>query len=260
MNTELFDLAILDQSFETPRHRRHRPDIRRALRALRELLDDPEQTQKAFEIGYALDGDFFAACLPKMLASPVGRRVFREKPCLLDVLRDREALLTMPDGSFGRAYLDFIEGYQLDPGKLIELRRGTDALHAGRDEDLRWFIERCELLHDMWHVLTGYGADGWGEAALLAFTLAQRYTRGGTLLTLGASTRVVQEVGPSWLSYTWRAWRRGRNAVYLTALPYERLLPLPLHRVRHAVGIDDPAVAHPGGIVRGPQREPVPLN
>lgn len=93
----------------------------------------------------------------------------------------------MPEGSFGRAYQAHIERYDLDPGALIQLRRDTDPLHADRDGDLRWFIERSELIHDLWHVLAGYGADGLGEGALLAFSLAQRYTRSGALLTLGAS-------------------------------------------------------------------------
>ena len=113
-----------------------------------------------------------------------------------------------------------------------------------------WFVERTDLMHDLWHALTGYGADGFGEAALLPFSLAQRYSRSGLLLTLGAATRVSQGVGASWFPYLWRAYRRGRSAAYLTALPYEELLALPLAEVRAAAGIEAPEVAHPGGVLK----------
>jgi len=236
MSAPLSNASSLELSFETPR-RRHRPELRRALRALRRLLDEPDETQMAFEIGYALDGDAFAGELAKMVACPAGREVFRERPVLLDALSDRAALLAMPEGSFGRAYLDHIDRFGLVPDKLIQLRRETDAAHSARDEDLRWFVERGDLSHDLWHVLSGYGADSLGEGALLAFSLAQRYSRSGLLLTLGASSKIVRFVGPGWLGSVWRAWRRGRGAVHLSALPYERMLPLPLESVRRAAGI-----------------------
>ena len=33
-------------------------------------------------------------------------------------------------------------------------------------------------MHDLWHVVTGYGRDELGEACLLAFTYAQNKNRG----------------------------------------------------------------------------------
>jgi len=252
------DLQRLRRAYETSRPR-HRPQLRRALRALKRLLDEPDQTQNAFEVGYALDGDLAEKKLTRLLACPAGRSVFREKPCLLTALCDQQALRSLPANSFGRAYLEHIDRYGLDPAKLVQLRRETDPQHAERDDDLRWLIERDDLNHDLWHTLSGYGADGRGEGALLAFTLAQTYTRSGTLLTLGASSRLAQLVGPSWLPYLWRAWRRGHNAVHLCALPYERLLPLPLERVRQLANIEDPKTAHKNGVLRDPD-PPTPPN
>jgi hypothetical protein len=48
--------------------------------------------------------------------------------------------------------------------------------------------------------------------------------------------------------------RRGSSAVNLTALPYEQLLPLPLETVRRAARIEEPATAHPNGILCGAVR------
>ncbi len=233
------------------RPRRHRPEWRRAFTALRQLLEDAERTHLAFEITLALDGGTAANSLERMLAHREGRRLLREQPSLLGALGDREALEAMPDGSFGRAYLEHIDRYGLEPGKLIELGRNAGGDSASDDPDIVWAAQRGNLEHDLWHVLTGYGADPLGEATLLAFSLAQTRSRANLLLTLGASLRTVRVIGLSWIPYVWKSWRRGRAAVCLSALPYEKLLPIPLDEARAIAGIEPPEVAHPGGILFG---------
>jgi len=229
---------------------RHRPQWRRAIRALRGLLREPEHTELAFQITEALDGNVAEKGLLRMLAHPEGRRLYEERPSLLDALADREALARLPDGSFGRAYLAHVERYHLDTTKLVEL--GREIHGSGNHEPaLRWFAERSSLMHDLWHVLAGYGADHLGEAALLPFSLAQQGGRAGALLPLGASSRVVRNVGLRWLPFAFRAWLRGRRAVCLAALPYEELLALPLRDVRAAAGIEPPEQAHPRGVLSG---------
>jgi ubiquinone biosynthesis protein COQ4 len=234
------------------RPHRHRPQWRRAFAALRQLLDDAERTHLALEIGVALDGGTGAGVLERMLAHREGRRLLREQPSLLAALRDREALQAMPDGSFGRAYLEHIDRYGLETEKLVELGRNASGGDGESDDpDIRWASQRGSLSHDLWHVLTGYGADPIGEATLLAFSWAQTGSRANLVLTLGASLRAVRQIGLSWLPYVWKAWRRGRSAVCLAALPWETLLPLPLDEVRAIVRVAPPEIAHPGGVLRG---------
>ncbi|MDJ0786317.1 MAG: Coq4 family protein [Myxococcota bacterium] len=236
-----------------PRARRHRPQWRRAFAALRQLLRDAERTYLAYEITLALDGGTGAGILERMLAHREGRRLLREQPSLLDALTDRAALEAMPDESFGRAYLDHLDRYGLRVDKLVELGREAGGDFESEDPDIRWASQRGNLCHDLWHVLTGYGADPVGEATLLAFSWAQTGSRTNALLTLGATARTVSQYGPSWLPYVWKAFRRGRSAVCLAALPYERLLPLPLDDVRAVAGIEPPEVAHPKGVWSGTQ-------
>jgi len=231
------------------RRRRPSPQWRRALRALRNLLDDPDRTEFAFEVFEALDPDQHARSLSCMLDHAEGRRVYAERPSLLGALGDREALERLPEESLGRAYLQHIDRHGLDPGKLVELGRQRERVTAP-DAELRWVAERSELCHDLWHVLSGYGADGAGESALLLFSLAQTGGRSNLLLSAGANLRMLRERGLRWIPYAWTAWRRGRRAVCLHALPYERLLPLPLSLVRRAAGIEPPERAHPGGVIR----------
>jgi ubiquinone biosynthesis protein COQ4 len=119
------------------------------------------------------------------------------------------------------------------------------------DPTREWFRVRGILMHDLWHVLTGYGTDAPGETALLAFSCAQLPGRANRLLLFGAALRTATEVGIGVADFLYRAWRRGRRAVWLPALPYEKLLDQPLEAVRRLARIEPAAVAHPGGILRG---------
>jgi ubiquinone biosynthesis protein COQ4 len=233
--------------------RRARPQWRRALRALRTLLDDPDATENAFDVIAALEPDQLERGLATMLAHPEGRRLFVERPQLLPRLCDREALAALPDGSLGRAYLAHLERFGLDPAKLVVLGRGYAREMHTEGEGERWFAERASLAHDVWHVLTGYGADPLGETALLWFTFGQTGGLGVGFLMLGAGWR--SQGGRGWWLYLLRAWQRGRRAGCLAALPFERLLAAPLAEVRRLAGIEEPERAHRGGVrVEAPPR------
>jgi ubiquinone biosynthesis protein COQ4 len=230
------------------RRRRARPQWRRAWRALRTLLDDPDATKNAFEVIAALEPDQLERGLASLLAHPEGRRLFLERPQLLPLLCDREALAALPEGSLGRAYLAHLDRFSLDPAKLVTLHRSYAREMETEGEAERWFAERASLSHDLWHVLSGYGADGLGETALLWFTFGQSGGLGIGFLMLGAGWRSAQDGGRGWGLYLLRAWRRGRRAGCLAALPYEDLLAAPLAEVRHLAGIEPPERAHRGGV------------
>ncbi len=233
-----------------PAPRRPRRQWRRAWRALRELIDDPDQTEKAFEVLHALDGPSEERTFLEFTSHPEGQRLLAERPSLRDALADRTALRALPDDSFGRAVLAHYETFRLDPIALVALDVEATASGVSLDADRAWFRERQMLMHDLWHVLTGYGTDGLGEAALLPFSHAQMGGFGSAMLTFGAGGHVFWHRGLPWLFYFRRAWRRGRRAALLTALPYEELLPLSLETVRRLAGVEPPNVAHRGGVWR----------
>jgi ubiquinone biosynthesis protein COQ4 len=236
----------------------------RAVRALRDLLNDPEQTEKALEIFLALDGAHNEAFFQRMLADPQGHRLLVERPCLLGRLSDRDGLARLPAGSFGRAYLAYLERTGLDPGGLVQLKADME-LHAESigealpvcDPIREWFRVRGILTHDLWHVLTGYGTDALGETALLAFSYAQVPTRANRLLAIGAGVRSTIDLGVGFTRYLYHAWRRGRHATWLPALRYEDLLDQPLAAVQLAARIAPASVAHPStGILCGSTSKP----
>src|SRR5262245_54340535 len=83
-------------------------DIARARRALRALLANPDDTRQVFEIIAALPGNAAERMLTRFEKTPSGKRMLQERPSLLAILSDRERLEKMPNGSLGRAYLEFV--------------------------------------------------------------------------------------------------------------------------------------------------------
>jgi len=237
---------------------RRKREWRRAWRALRNLIDDPERTDQVFEIVRALSGDSFERAYQRFAATAEGRQLLAERPSLLATLSERETLRALPEGSFGRAYVDFMQGGQLDAAGLVEAEQMADqnfAKEGPLDPDREFFGDRLRDMHDLWHVLTDYGRDEAGEATNLAFTLGQVWNPGIAFIVMAGAVLGPKEPTFYWQRYLYRAWRRGRAAHLLTAAPYERLLALPLDEVRRQLGVRPAREVHPNGILVGNRGE-----
>ena len=229
-------------------------DWAHAWSALKDLIADPERTDRVFEIIRALSGNAFEKAWQRFRAHPDGQRLLAEKPSLLAALSDRAALRALPPGSFGRAYADFMDEAKLDATGLVEAEETATQTYGRPDDEpvdpeREFFGDRLRDMHDLWHVLTGYGRDEAGEAANLAFTYAQVPNLGIGFIVIAGAILGPHDLSLYWQRYLFRAYRRGRRAAQLTAMPYEELLPLPLAEVRRRLAIEPPSVAHPEGIL-----------
>ncbi len=224
-----------------------RIEWRRGFSALRALIRDPEQTDQVFALLQALAGDSGARLYERICTFPEGRALLAEQPRLMDVLSNREGLASLPPDSLGRAYAAFMSAEDLSAKGL------ADAQYAGRRHDPsqspehRWFFDRLRDMHDLWHVLTGYGRDIAGEAALLAFSYGQTKNRAIGILVLTAAVRGPKTLDCRWQRTLFRAWRRGRRAALLPMARFEELLPHPLDEVQRTLHIEPIERAHPGG-------------
>ena len=228
-------------------------DWSRAWKALKILIADAERTDQVFEIISALSGRSFEHAFRRFAAHPDGARLLRERPSLLDALADTDALALLPEGSFGRVYLDFMRAGNLTADGLVaadeEAERNNPSPPIEIPPDVRWFGDRSRDMHDLWHVLTGYGRDEAGEAANLAFTQAQIPNNGIALIVVAAAMLGPKDLSLSWPRYLYAAWRRGKQTSLLTVARYEELLALPLDEVRRRLGVPPASATHPDGIV-----------
>src|SRR5215471_19636377 len=78
-----------------------------ALRAVRKLMRDREDTQQVFLLIEALRGKTTLRQFARFRQTETGRAVLRENRRLLDRLNDRTALAALPISTLGRAYYDF---------------------------------------------------------------------------------------------------------------------------------------------------------
>ncbi len=225
---------------------------RRAKRLIQELIAAPEETDKVFELIDAMGGRGDERTVQRFASHPDSQQMLVEKPSLLAALAERDRMQALPEESFGRAYLAFAHrnGFAVD-GLLVSRDRGLGELNAQLDPERRWFFDRLNLMHDLWHVLTGYETDAAGETALLAFSVGQGLAnRTVQVLLLAAMATAPKREGFAFQRFVLQALRRGRHAGPLLAQRYENLLRRPLEDVRRELAIEPLRDAHPNGLFR----------
>lgn len=216
----------------------------RALRAARILFADPDDLPQVFTIIESLSGNTLERIWRRMNAEESGRRLLAEQPDLVQKLLDRDALARLPEGTLGRAYLDFVERENISAdGIRAAAEKGMErTLPAPLD----FVSARMRDTHDLWHVVTGYSGDVLGEVALLAFIFAQTWNPGVALIIgLGLAKTLGATRGEDSRKVIADGFQRGRHAVWLPAVEWEKLLELPLSQVRAQLSAGAPAVYTP---------------
>lgn len=212
-----------------------------AWRSIRVLLADPDNTGEVFKIIEALKGASLSRAVARLAATAQGRDLLRRKPVILDVLGDREALRAMPEGSVGRAYLQFVETQDLSAEGLVA---ASEEAPRGRspDPNVNWLSNRLRDIHDLQHVLTGYGRDPLGELCLLSFMVTQVPNRGIAFIVFMAKRRFRANAPHIDIDACVAEGRRiGRAAQWLPMIDWEQRLAEPLAQMRTELNIQQPA-------------------
>lgn len=215
----------------------------RAMRAMRRLIADKDDTGQVFEIMNALSGSSIKRGYDKLLDHPYGGMAAYERPELADLLQDRAMLATLPQGSVGRAYLDFINDQDFSAyGLAGESQKVGDTLIEAAHPHA-WYARRLRDTHDLWHVLTGYEADALGEACLVGFSYSQTRSKGFGLIGIAVAIQFMRaRTGYPAARSVLRAFRDGRKAAWLPGLDYKMVLSMPLDEARERFRIADPVL------------------
>lgn len=186
--------------------------------------------------------------IERMRTHPMGKRILDERPDLGAALSDSAALKAMPAGSLGRTFYEAMDVPGGVPGFLLAALIYKDGFFDSFEmsEDAEYYITRSRWLHDLFHIVSGYGTDLPGEGLLIYFALGYEHRVpywAASLAPFGIGPRIF--IRPSCGQRRWRALLRDAHAQGLAAnrvcppecVPWEELLPRPLDEVRKELGI-----------------------
>ena len=209
--------------------------------AISRLLRDPDDTGQVFKVLEALRGDSLSRALRRMRSDERGQTLLAEQPNIVNALNDREALAALPEGSIGRTYYDFVHAEGLSADGLIESSHEAPRFEKiGQDQ--RWLGDRLRDIHDLQHVMTGYGRDTLGELCLLSFMTTQVPSRGIDFIIFMGRQKGQRDNPELNLKALIREGRKiGESAEWMLLTRWEDRLHEPLESVREELGFIPPA-------------------
>ena len=211
-----------------------------AYRAVRKLMQNREDTRQVFLLIDALRGKTTLRQLARFRQTEFGQRALAERRRLFDRLEDWETLKALPAGTLGRAYYEFMASENLSAAGLAKV----STIPQSSDDSI-WFRERNREMHDLLHIVTGYGRDPLGEASLVAFSYAQTRQLGFAVIALFASRRISQaRPGQPIRRVIFEGYRRGRRAHWLIGADWETLLSRSVEEIRQQYAVP-PAYYYP---------------
>ena len=215
----------------------------RAIAATWRLINNKADTAQVYRVTSSLDGPSIERKFQTFKASPEGRAYLENPRELREVMANRDWLRSLPEGSLGRAYLDFVENEGLSvEGFQQEMDESGERYDIAGPERQK-FMYRMRHTHDLLHVLTGYGRDMIGELSLLAFTRAISGSRALKLITAMGQVKASRIFNGYPVGDALREGHRlGRETKALFLQPWEELLTLPVGEVRQRLNIGRPEI------------------
>ena len=223
-----------------------RPRLRikplKAMHHMKLLIADKEDTKHVFYILQALNGGAVKKNLQRSVSTPKGRARWHEKRALAPLLDDHASFGELQAGSVGQTYVDFMKLEGLTAAGLVEESEIRLADEPHYEDDIYWFGNRLRDTHDMFHVLSGYGRDGLGEAALLTFSAQQNPNRGASFISHMGFREMRKEFGHlvDLNAVKREAREHGKIAEKIVDQDILSLLDKPLEEVREALNIKPP--------------------
>ncbi|KAL5013094.1 hypothetical protein ScPMuIL_011645 [Solemya velum] len=172
----------------------------------------------------------------KMMADPEGQEVLRDRPVINTKTITIPYLGSLPEGTFGRAYWQFLKDNKFSPDARLPV-------HFVDDPELMYVMLRYRQLHDLFHTLLGMPPNMLGEVLVKWVEAFQ--TRLPMCIT-GAMFGAVR-LGPKDTSKylrTYLPWaiRNGRQAKFLMGVYYEKHWEQDLDELRRDLNIEPPPI------------------
>jgi ubiquinone biosynthesis protein COQ4 len=200
------------------------------LRALTVLAKNKADGVAAPVLNASLDGDAFARLAEELGKTEQGQALLRERPDLQSGTLDLAALRALPEATLGHMLAQYYADNGIEP---------FESPYPVRT-DVEYLAKRYREIHDVVHLITGYGTDPIGEMELQAFVLGNIGFRQAVMILGFAAVLRTDGLPPIW-AYADKlkaAYRRGRASKEVVLSPrYERYWESPVDVVRTEVGL-----------------------
>lgn len=201
-----------------------------ALRAFFVLAKDQAHGIAGPVLNMSMDAEVYRRMAAEFACSEAGRALLRERPNLEAGSLDVAALGELPEGTLGRALARYYLDNRLSP---------FASRYQVRDE-VEYLAKRYREVHDVLHVVTGYGTDPLSELELQAFVFGNIGLR--QCLLILTMTALLRPMGTPWVwTYADRlltAYRRGRASKNVAVQPrYEHHWTSTVEEVRQLIGL-----------------------
>jgi len=216
------------------------PNIFDALRAVRRLMRDNEDTAQVFTILEAMGQRALRREWARFETSDIAEKVFAE-PHLIELLCDRAYLQALPEGSLGRTYFEFTKTENITADGLVQASEdGLSHVRKFTPEQEKFHLRQRDA-HDLWHVVTGYGRDQLGELCLLAVTYKMIDNPGFLLIIFfGLMQNRKMNSQVSIMRALREAFRNGGQMFWLPEVDWREAMAQPLETLRTEWNIRPP--------------------
>ena len=185
--------------------------------------------------------------IEQMRMTHEGRCLLVARPSINSQTIDAEALTALPDGTFGREWMRWLQANQVGPDGRCEARHMPTL-------ETRYVIQRYRETHDFYHVLLGMPTNTLGETVVKVFEMSHMHLPVAALSVVGGSARIVNDDVVAALSKSGQApsspqlsqlmcWAYAlgqRVRVPLISIAWEHRWDQSLVDLRAELGIDEP--------------------
>ncbi|MEM7664618.1 MAG: Coq4 family protein [Pseudomonadota bacterium] len=218
----------------------------KALHHFRNLIADKEDTKEVFFIIEALKGRKVQKQAEEFLRTKIAKDLIRreEEIAIADMLDDHDRWADCGPNTVAQNYIRFMKHEGLTANGLVEESYSWRPREERPVDQLEWYLNRLRDTHDLFHVLTSYGRDALGEAALLGFSYEQNHNLGVKFIAYAGARQIkkVTRTSAPLYSAIKEARALGKAAAKLAHMDVEAVMREDIDQARAQLNIGEPVI------------------